>query len=208
MSKKLLILLLLFVLKNYAQKQITLDTLSLKQITEIDFSDYSIKDYENAFYASKKKLKDSLIVNYKTKGNILLSVLANNIGQDITNKKFKTTNQDLQSLLLKFEGEKYYIYRPKMSSFIKLMGYACRGNYEHIFNRYKDSIFFFPSIILAPIFLIFFVLSALKKINFRYRVLLNKLVISIISLVILLIIIFKQTCGTQLQEYSFYGIPL
>ncbi len=202
--------LLIISLSGYSQNfSYTLDNvekLSMEQVEKLPLDEASVKEMDNLFQIATRLLDDSLKTQ-KHKGELLLAVMADNIGKRIDNNSINPKKEEVRSLLKKFESQQYFIYQPKINDFIKLMHYLCQGKYAYIYSRFSVSGFFIPSIVIGSIALMFLIANFLGIIKWRYRKKVNKLVLVGLALLVIIIIIFKFTCDECVQEYSFYGIP-
>jgi hypothetical protein len=213
--KRIYILLILLTLLNSiyshtkdSKKIQDLFTMTAIEISEMDFTAYTLDNYFEAFAISQSILKDSKQNNNEMRSSILLSSLANQIEIDIKNKKINIHDKQLIALLSKFEKENYFVYKPKLNKFIKLMRYTCLGDYGHIYKRFKDSSYFFLITIFLLIIFLIITLSFTKKIRFKNQNTFNQIIKYTIILIIIIAIFFKLTCYSQVEEYSFYGIPM
>ncbi|WP_298424191.1 hypothetical protein [uncultured Kordia sp.] len=183
------------------------DTVELDDLETVDLKKTSLSDIDIAFDKAKLLKKDTLSTNdNELRGDIIISLLANELGSRINSQTVNPRDKKVKNLLLKFEGEKYFIHQPKISDFLKLMKYSCDGNYTYIYSRFATSGFYFPTIIISALFLLFIILNFLGKIKWKYKKQFNTFLIVSIGIVILLIIIFKLTCTQYVQPDSFYGI--
>ena len=212
MKKKLTYLFILFfvTLNGFSQnKSYTLsklEKLSMEAIEKLPFDDASVQELDNLYKIASQLLSDSLKTQ-QHKGELLLAVMADNIGERIKNNSINPKKENVRKLLKKFETQQYFIYQPKINDFIKLMHYLCQGKYSYIYSRFSVSGFFIPSLLIGGIFILLVVANFFGKIKWRYRKKFNKLILIGFAFLILLLIIFKFTCHDCVQEYSFYGIP-
>lgn len=83
------------------------------------------------------------------KGQVILSVVARCLGDEIEKKTLDPTDDDVSQLLKKYEQQQYFIYQPRMSNFQKLIYQAKKGNYVYICKRLSSEWYFFPGIVVV-----------------------------------------------------------
>lgn len=205
---KFFLLLLLICRLGYSQEE-TKDysLLTSKQIDTIDFNGYSVEKYKAVFNQAEKLKNDSVT---RFKGSVIMSVLADSFRKDLKNELLNPKERKVKYLISQFEKNQYLVYQPKPSNFIKLMYYLCNFKQQsnHIKNRFYTSIFFIPTIIVFVVFIVFTLLNLLDIIKWRHKRKYYKFLLASLILVIIMSIIFNQTCDQYVKKDSFYGIPL
>ncbi|MBT8288361.1 MAG: hypothetical protein KJO00_10095 [Bacteroidia bacterium] len=182
--------------------------LSAQELSDFDYSVYGIKEMFEAFDIGRSLSHDALRDSNREKGVVLLAALARQIATDIEQGEIDPNGSDVRRLLKGFAEEDYYIHQPTVSRFIKLMTYLCNDDYGHVLKRYRESSFFVPSLIAAVAAFIFVILNALGRINWLYKNRFNRLVVILLIIGILVILVFKASCETNIDQYYFYGIPM
>ena len=170
-------------------------------------TNFSISDFDKEFRVAKNLMSDTINIANIEKGVNLMAALAKEVSLKVSRKEFNLDSDETNALINKFNSEKFYINKPPVSRFIKLMNYTCMGHYSYVYGRFKQSSFHKPVTASVILFILCLIVNNLKSVRWKYKSLFNKL--SILGLVVftLIFLIFKLSCSANIQEYSFYGIP-
>ncbi|WP_178987868.1 hypothetical protein [Winogradskyella schleiferi] len=213
--KKLTFLILIFKLafgfsQNHEKQdsiENTLKTVSVDSLSYV-FKNYNIEDYANAVAIAVKMSNDQNNIKIKEKGVNLMATLARNFTKLVTSKYVDLDDERVVRLLERFEIEKYYIEKPKVSRFIKLMNYLCKGDYTYVHHKLIGTRAY--NILWVFVFLYFsiFLFSYSNKCDWKHEKKFRKFTLFSIALLIILFILFKSTCHGNIKDYSFYGISV
>ncbi|SDG61107.1 hypothetical protein [Winogradskyella thalassocola] len=198
----------LFGQENDSNIEKTIDYSDLTEITNIDFSGYTIKEYSIAFDNALHMKNDSLNTINVMKGSVVLSVLAKQVNNEITSHTIDSNASETKDLLAKFRTQNYYVYQPEVSIIIKFFGYMCMGEYSHIYNIMTTNTKTLPIVIFLVLFLCVMMLHLFGKIKWRFKRITNKVIIISLIIFVIMSIGFKLTCDCNVGEYSFYGIEI
>jgi len=184
------------------------DKVSPADISNADYSEYTLKDFIGAFEKALKMKTDSVNKSSIAKGNVLLSVLAKQVHNGIIEKKINPNSKITIQLLQQFREHKYYIYQPEVSKIIKFFGYICMGEYTHIYEIIITNKFTLPMAITFVVFFCFILFHLAGKVKWKYKRPINKIIIGLFVFFFIFGIRLKATCECNVSEYSFYGIPI
>ncbi len=210
----LFIILVFNFLTGFSQSETTsissanrLTTLPLDSLSN-DFKTYSIDDYNYAIDTAIKMYKDSSQIHLKKRGVNIVASLAVSFRELVIHKKVDLDAKEVEALLERFEDENFYIEKPKVSRYIKLMNYLCKGEYSYVHHRLIDTRGY--NILCVFLFLYFsiFLFSYSNQFNWKHQKQFRKITLFSIAFLVLLFIIFKCTCLNNIKDYSFYGIPV
>ncbi len=184
------------------------DSLSVKQLDTLTFNNLSIDEYKILTEYALQLIKDSVDNERKFKGDVLLSLIADNLGTEIDSCNLNPTQNNVKDLLIIFEENGYFIYQPKIHDFLKLAHYTCEGEYYYILKRAKSVSFFFPVLGIFIVGIIFSIMNLIGLIKWKPRKVYNRITIIITIIIIMLSIAFKLTCNNYVKENKFYGIAI
>ena len=216
--KKQFILLITFICHftlGFSQKQsrqntveISLRTAPLDSIESIITENYEVDDFTFAFDIavgmSNIENNDSL----RERGVNLLATLAKSFTKQVRVKKVNLDDEKVKVLLKRFESEKYYIERPKISRVIKLMNYLCKDDYSYVHQKLFITSAYKVFLVFLVIYLSIFFLSYSNKFNWKFKKKFRKFTLFSFAILLLVFIIFKNTCHNNIKDYSFYGISI
>lgn len=186
----------------------SLRTAPIDSIESIIIENYEVDDYIFAFDIVVGMSKVENNDQQRARGVNLLAVLAKNFTKQVSRKKLNLDGEKVKVLLKRFESEKYFIERPKISRFIKLMNYLCKGEYAYVHQKliitaaYKILLFF------IIVYISIFFLSYSNKFNWKFEKKFRKFTLISFAILLLVFILFKNTCHNNIKDYSFYGISV
>ena len=169
---------------------------------------YVVEDYSYAFDIVVGMINGENNGDLRERGVNLLATLAKSFTKQVIGKKVNIDDEKVKVLLKRFESEKYYIERPKISRFIKLMNYLCKGEYAYVHQKliitaaYKIFLFF------IFVYISIFFLSYSNKFNWKFEKKFRKFTLISFAILLLVFILFKNTCHNNIKDYSFYGISV
>lgn len=186
----------------YAQLEAT----SVNQIDTMKITPTSASVYSTMMNYAEKLIRDSTNPEKSMKGEILLSVLADHLKNELEKKHLDHRNAETEMLINRLKAHKYLIYQARTPDFLKLAHHMCSGDYKYIFSRFRQESYYFPVIAGSGLILLFSLLSVTGIIRWRFRKWYNIIFLSLFGLSIAAFIIFKTTCAKNVTEDSFYGI--
>lgn len=179
-----------------------------EDINQLNFKSYTVNDFSKGFDVALELTRDDSNIQNQIKGTNVLGALAKELLLKVKYKSFDLDAENTRLLLAKFEEEGYHISRPTPTLFMKLMNYSCQGDYSHIYERFKTSKFFTYAVGAIALYVLVLLLNVSGKFKWRFRLLFNRLSAIGLITICMMIIIFKLTCESNIQDYSFYGISM
>jgi len=183
-----------------------LKSLSTEQLNTLKIPTSSIKEYTAMSDYAITLYKDKTNKDNKLKGELILSVIADTLTRKIADKSIDAFDPDVSLLRERLQECDFIIPLPKVSDFLKLARHACEGDYGYIHSRFKEKWYYIPSISALCIFVIFSIINLLGLVKWKFRKKYNILLLILIGFLIVITIIFKNTCDKYVTERSFYGI--
>lgn len=160
--------------------------------------------FEVAMKLSQNK-QDSAAIE---KGVNLVAVLATVFAQKVEKDSLDLNDDKVVALLQRFEDEKYYIQRPKIHPFIKLMTYSCQKEYAYVHKTLLTTLYYKLLLVFLFIYIFIFMLTFSSKWNWRYKTHLRRFSYLAFLLVILVFVFFSITCKNNIRDHSFYGVQI
>ncbi|MDG5491387.1 hypothetical protein [Psychroserpens sp. SPM9] len=185
-----------------------LPKITSEAIDTLNFETYTVKQFSQGYDVAIVMINDTLNINNQIKGTNLLAALARELSYKIKNRIINLDDTSVELLVKKFESQDYYINRPVVSQFIKLMNYTCQGDYRHILDRFLSSRLRYPVLVFMGIYILLFVLNSFGKLKWRFKSHFNKCTYVLLITGLLVLMIFKLTCEGQIEDYSFYGFSM
>lgn len=180
--------------------------LSISEMDTFQIVNASLLDYQQMTNQAVSLYEDSIDGDKKIRGEILLSIISKNLGNDLSKKKFRVCDDEVQRLLNQYQQYQFFPYQPKANNFVKLMYHLCSGNYKYINSRFRISNFYLPTLILVVTFILFTVLNFLRMIPWTYRRAYNFFVGIVLLLISIIGVLFLLTCKLNISNSEFYGI--
>lgn len=196
--------------QNFSQVILNKDTivkLSSDEINQLNFESYTVEDFSRAYDVVLELINDNDNIDNRIKGTNVLGALAKELYVKVKNKGFDLDASETEILLKKFESQSYYIDRPTPSQFLKLMKYSCQGDYSHIYERFRTSSFFKPTMAILTTYFLFLLYCIFNRKRKKQAVFI-KLSALAFALCLIVFIVFKLSCESNVQDYSFYGITM
>jgi len=184
----------------------TLNALTIEEIDTIKIQPTSIGAYVKMTNYAIELMGDTSNSENSAKGEVLLSVLATHLKDQIENKSLNPDKKLTKSLLEKYAQNKYLIHQPKVSNVLKLAHHACDGNFKYIYSRIKHNRCFIPALVFLGLTLTFSLLNIFRLIRWKYRRGCNVFILVVVALILVTAIIFNKTCDKKVTQTTFYGI--
>lgn len=80
-------------------------------------------------------LKQDSSTEKQVNGELMLAVLADDLKNDIDNSGVDISDLVLKRVLIKLEGQNYFVYRPRPSNIQKLLYHMREGHWTYIYDR-------------------------------------------------------------------------
>ncbi len=185
-----------------------LRTASLDSIESNTLKHYSVDKFSNALDLAIVMSQDEGNKNVKKRGSNLIAILAKSFTNQITTKAFNFDDKKVKELIIRFENEKYFIERPKISRFIKLANYLCKGDYVYVHKKLIETSVYRIILIFIIIYISAFILTYSDKFNWKFKKQFRRFTLFSVIILVVTFVLFKTTCHNNIQDYSFYGITI
>ncbi|MDB5250645.1 MAG: hypothetical protein JWQ40_5039 [Segetibacter sp.] len=195
--------------KNVADVDIQkkLATLTLKELDTCKLPRTSISSYDKATNYAISLAKDSN-ADKQIRGQVLLSIIGDHLKNEMQAGELDYGDDDVKSLITKFEQQDFLIGQHKISNFLKLANYTCEGRYMYIWDRFKGSWYFLPVLVFLIIFITLSIINLIINIRWKYRRICNVFFVIFLCFALIAALLFKKTCGKYVTSDSFYGINM
>ena len=92
---------------NFIQNVQELQTKTISELENINFDSFTVENYSNAIDVARQMMSDSLNLDSRKRGTILLAILAKNVSVAASERDINFDTEDSIALLDKLASEKY-----------------------------------------------------------------------------------------------------